>query len=110
MVLPANALSVSHKHIVKTCDFSPIRDIWPVDNEGFCASLIDSQKAPMEIAQDPSEKIMISKINWLSDTVLLAGCGDGKWFASGILVRPTFPRLQRIPSRLLMVLKSETWK
>jgi hypothetical protein len=31
----------------------------------------------MEIAQDPSEKIMISKINWLSDTVLLAGCSDG---------------------------------
>jgi serine-threonine kinase receptor-associated protein len=31
----------------------------------------------MEIAQDPSKKIMISKINWLSDTVLLAGCGDG---------------------------------
>jgi serine-threonine kinase receptor-associated protein len=69
-----------HKHIVKTCDFSPnSRYLATGGHEGILRvfDLTTPKKAPMEIAQDPTKKIMISKINWLSDTVLLAGCGDG---------------------------------
>jgi hypothetical protein len=79
--------------------FSRIRDIVRVDTKEFCASLIaDSLKAPMEIAGS-SEKIMISKVNWLSDTVLLAGCSDGNWFASGILVH----RVPKAPTHTIKV-------
>jgi serine-threonine kinase receptor-associated protein len=69
-----------HKHIVKTCDFSPnSRYLATGGHEGILRvfDLTTPKKAPIEIAQDASKKIMISKINWLSDTLLLAGCGDG---------------------------------
>jgi serine-threonine kinase receptor-associated protein len=50
--------------------------------------------APMEIPQDASKTITISKISWLSDTLLLTGCGDGAvrfWEINGATV-PKAPK------------------
>ena len=67
-----------HKHIVKSCDFSP-NSKWLATggHEGIVRIYPLPNSSPLEIVQDPSKKIAISKLSWLTNTTLLAGCADG---------------------------------
>ncbi|EEC46172.1 predicted protein [Phaeodactylum tricornutum CCAP 1055/1] len=70
-----------HKHIVKTCDFSPnSKYLATGGHEGILRiyDLTQPEQAPITIPQDPSKKITITKCNWLSEDLLIVGCGDGK--------------------------------
>lgn len=67
-----------HKHIVKSCDFSP-NSKWLATggHEGILRIFPLPNAAPLEIVQDPSKKIGITKCCWLTNTTLLVGCADG---------------------------------
>lgn len=78
-----------HKHIVKTCCFSPnSRKLATGGHEGLVRiydlhQQNDEKRAiPVEVSQniDPSNKnkITISKLIWWTNTVLLTGSSDGK--------------------------------
>ena len=70
-----------HHHIVKSCDFSP-NSKWlaTAGHEGILRifDLQQPKAPPLEIPQDATQKIAISKCCWLSDAVLLTGCADGR--------------------------------
>lgn len=89
--------SFPHKHIVKACDFSPdSTKLATGGHEGILRiyDLTQQEKqknqnpvVPLEITLDNSKIITIGKLNWLSDTVLLTGCGDGAirfWDSSSV--------------------------
>lgn len=75
-----NLYQFPHKHIVKSCDFTP-NSKWLASggHEGIIRvyDLLQHKKAPLEIVQDSSQKIGITKCSWLSNHLLLAGCTDG---------------------------------
>ena len=74
-----------HKHIVKCCDFSPDSTKLATGGHEGLLRIYDLEQQqnqkkpvkPLEIPVDAASKIMIGKLNWLSDTLLLTGCGDG---------------------------------
>jgi serine-threonine kinase receptor-associated protein len=69
-----------HKHIVKTCDFTPnSRWLATGGHEGIIRvyDLLHPKNAPLEIAQSSGPKIGINKCSWFSNNVLLAGGADG---------------------------------
>lgn len=75
-----------HRHIVKACDFSPDSTRLATGGHEGLLRIFDlrrqeKQKQPvaaLEIPQESSSKVVaIGKLNWLSDSVLLTGCGDG---------------------------------
>jgi serine-threonine kinase receptor-associated protein len=73
-----------HSHIVKTCDFSPnSRFLATGGHEGLVRiySILHPKQIPVIIkVNDPTNPkgIAITKINWLSNYILLVGCVDGK--------------------------------
>jgi serine-threonine kinase receptor-associated protein len=70
-----------HNHIVKTCDFSPNSKLLATGgHEGIVRvyELEHPTNDPKLIEQDASEKkVVIAKVCWLTETMLLIGCGDG---------------------------------
>lgn len=84
------------KHIVKTCDFSPSSTLLATGgHDGILRvyNMMEPKAKPMEIKQDASKKVAISKCLWISDTMLLTGCGDGSirfWTINGT-TPPTAP-------------------
>ncbi|GAX27352.1 serine-threonine kinase receptor-associated protein [Fistulifera solaris] len=69
-----------HKHIVKTCDFTPnSRWLATGGHEGIIRvyDLLHPKNAALEIAQSSGPKIGINKCLWISNNVLLAGGTDG---------------------------------
>jgi serine-threonine kinase receptor-associated protein len=74
-----------HQHVVKACDFSPDSTrLATGGNEGLLRiyNLKKQEKqsepvVPWEIPQDSTKPIAIGKLNWLSDEIVLTGCGDG---------------------------------
>ena len=89
-----------HNHIVKTCDFSSdSRQLATGGHEGILRiyNLEQQQKQkkpvkPLEIPpvmadENNSKVVMIGKLNWMTDTVLLTGSSDGRirfWNISGV--------------------------
>jgi len=73
-----------HHHIVKTCDFSPnSKRLATGGHEGLLRiyDLTQPKADPLTIAmleEGDDKKIFISKCCWLTDTLLIAGCADGK--------------------------------
>jgi serine-threonine kinase receptor-associated protein len=74
-----------HSHIVKTCDFSPNSKFLATGgHEGLIRiySILHPKQPPISIkVEDPSNSkgiSIITKINWLSNFILLVGCVDGK--------------------------------
>lgn len=72
-----------HKHIVKTCNFSPnSKRLATGGHEGIVRiyDLTEPKKAPLEIPQNSSSgnSVTISKCIWYTDTMLLTGSSDGK--------------------------------
>ena len=74
-----------HKHIVKTCDFSPDSKRLATGGHEGILRVFDLTTAPKnkmdaahELAQSDSAKITISKCKWWTDDILLTGCSDGK--------------------------------
>jgi serine-threonine kinase receptor-associated protein len=69
-----------HKHIVKSCDFSP-NSKWlaTAGHEGILRifNLLTPKAEPLQLVQDPSQKISMNKICWLTNEILCVGCGDG---------------------------------
>mmetsp|Transcript_20149 Transcript_20149/g.25978 ORF Transcript_20149/g.25978 Transcript_20149/m.25978 type:complete len:333 (-) Transcript_20149:42-1040(-) len=82
--------SFPHKHIVKTVDFSPdsrlivtgghegIVRIFDLTKEGEKQTTTEPMLEFALESSSPDKKVIISKANWLSDTVLLVGGNDGK--------------------------------
>ena len=81
--------TLSHSHIVKTVDFSPNSEhIVTGGHEGLVRifdltmedeSVAASPKLEFSIMDESNEKkVVITKANWLSNTVLLVGGNDGK--------------------------------
>jgi serine-threonine kinase receptor-associated protein len=80
-----------HHHIVKSCDFNPDSTLFATGGHEGILRIYDlkrqieqSPKNPVTPHEIPlpenqnGSKIVISKLNWLNNTTLLAGCGDGK--------------------------------
>ena len=92
--------SYPHSHIVKTVDFSPnseqivtggheglvrVFDLTKNDDDDHhqadnAATISDAEctRPTLEFAMDPKDKVVITKANWLSNTVVLVGGNDGK--------------------------------
>lgn len=70
-----------HQHIVKSCDFSPSsKFLASVGHEGILRvyNLLTPKADPMEIPPVEGQKVVMSKVCWWSDEVVLVGCADGK--------------------------------
>lgn len=87
-----------HKHIVKTCNFTPnSKRLATGGHEGIVRvyDLTQPKKAPLEIPQSAKEKNTISKCIWFTDSMLLTGSSDGKirfWeIPEGLQTPPTDP-------------------
>lgn len=90
-----------HKHIVKTCDFSPdSKRLATGGHEGILRiyNLTKPKDAPLEIvlpsASSADAKITISKCIWLSESVVLSAGSDGMvrfWHVADGDAGPTTP-------------------
>lgn len=68
-----------HKHIVKTCDFSPdSKRLATGGHEGLVRIYnLTAEGQEPKVLQEGSNKAVISKCSWLTDDVLLAADADG---------------------------------
>lgn len=67
-----------HKHIVKTCDFSPDSSrLATGGHEGLLRIYNLPEPTPLVIPQDSKTKITITKCNWWRDSIVLAAGNDG---------------------------------
>lgn len=69
-----------HKHIVKSCDFSPdSKRLATGGHEGILRiyDLLKPKKDPVMITQCKETKVNITKIAWLDETTVMAASSDG---------------------------------
>jgi serine-threonine kinase receptor-associated protein len=67
-----------HKHIVKTCDFSPDSSLLATGgHEGLLRIYTLPEPTPQVIPQDSKKNITITKCNWWKDDIVLAAGNDG---------------------------------
>eukprot|EP01082_Thalassiosira_pseudonana_P009975 g8957.t1 g8957 contig34:513981-515053(+) len=72
--------SFPHKHVVKSCDWSPdSKRLATGGNEGILRvfDIVHPEKAPLEFVQSEKEVVSISKCNWIDNHTVLAACSDG---------------------------------
>lgn len=95
-----------HKHIVKTCHFTPNSKRLATGGHEGLVRVYDLTAAPKkldpaEIPQSTTAKIVISKCTWWTDEILLTGSSDGKirfW---------SIPENQPLPTEPSSILETE---
>jgi serine-threonine kinase receptor-associated protein len=83
----------AHKHIVKTCVFSPSSRLLATGGHEGLLRIFDLQNSAGTAVSEIAQNCGITKICWLEETSLLVGCADGKvriWKLAGTAV-PTAP-------------------